>query len=273
MSNNDPLVTVIMAAYNSESSVGATIESVRNQTFTDWTLVVVDDCSTDGTLSVLKGFAEQDKRIRVIAGQENRGQGHCRNVAIAATSSPLIAVLDADDICLPDRLQQQVDFMREHPEVDVLGGAAYYIFPDRPDSPVLVCRPETHEELVRAIYTECPFVHPTVMYRRSYIEQAKGYRVELRRGQDSDLWFRTYRVARFHNLQVPLVNYSCRPRTRLRDALYATRARYEMAARDKRLLTSGWHIMRPLAHYALVRMKLRSPFGRSVDVGRQAGDG
>ena len=95
------------------------------------------------------------------------------------------------------------------------------MLPDDSDSGWVVRLPERHEELVESIYKSCPFVHSSVVYRRQFIERAKGYRTELLRGEDADLWLRTYRDSRFHNLQEPLIKYVYRKTPPLKDALYA----------------------------------------------------
>ena len=115
MSGESSQVTVVMAVYNGALCVGNAIESLLAQTFEDWNLIAVDDHSTDNTLEVLNGYADRDRRITIMPRTENRRPAHCRNVAISASSSPLIAIIDSDDVWLPDKLRIQVEFMRAHP--------------------------------------------------------------------------------------------------------------------------------------------------------------
>lgn len=264
MSSMDYPVTVVMAAYNSAHCVGRAIESLLAQTFEDWNLIVVDDHSTDNTLEVLNGYANRDRRIIVMPRDENRRPAHCRNVAISASSSPLIAIIDSDDVWLPDKLRLQMEFMKRHPETDVLGTAAYYVLPDEPQSGLVVCLPESHEDLVSVIYRCCPFIHSSVIYTRRFIERANGYRTELLRGEDADLWLRTYRDSRFHNLREPLIEYVYRKVPPFRDALFAVKLYYEAAARERRLAKYGWYIVRPLIADLAIRLRLMPSHPRGL---------
>src|SRR5437879_6171355 len=112
-----------MAAHNAASFVGAAIDSIISQSFTDWMLIVVDDGSTDGTFEALSSYSSKEGRIKTLQQTKNRGLAHSLNAGIAQTQSELIARMDADDRCFPNRLSSQVEFMRERPEVDVLGSA------------------------------------------------------------------------------------------------------------------------------------------------------
>ena len=99
-------VTVIVAAYNVAKLIGRALESVRSQTFKDWEIIVVDDASTDGTPFIVHGMAEVDRRIRLICQEQNRGPAAARNRAIAEARGEWVAVLDADDAWLPERLER-----------------------------------------------------------------------------------------------------------------------------------------------------------------------
>lgn len=273
MDNSSSLVTVVMTAYNSVSCVSKAITSVIAQTYQDWKLIVVDDHSTDSTLSILRDFANRDNRIEIIAQAENHRPARSRNAAIAASSSPLIAILDADDAWFPDKLRLQVEFMSLHPEVDVLGTASYWVLPDEPDAKFLMCPPATHEELAQRIYLNCPITHSTVLYRRQFIERAGGYRTDFLRCEDGELWMRTYRDFRFHNLQEPLVEYTCSKIPPFSDLPYVTKMYYQAAVRERSLLKHSWHIVRPIIAYTAIRMGLRPGYLRKTKVAGDTLDG
>lgn len=107
------MVSVVMPAYNAEKYIEAAIESIQNQTMEDWELVVVDDCSNDGTRDVINKLAEQDKRIRPIFNEVNKGTAGSRNTAMDNCRGEYIALLDADDIWHPEKLERQLKRIAE----------------------------------------------------------------------------------------------------------------------------------------------------------------
>ena len=108
------LVSVVMPAYNKQDVIAESVRSVIAQTFPHWELLVVDDASTDGTLSVANRLAEDDSRIRVVALKENGGIANARNVGMAAAQGQYLAFLDSDDLWLPKKLQVQMEFICRH---------------------------------------------------------------------------------------------------------------------------------------------------------------
>ncbi|MBR7164207.1 MAG: glycosyltransferase family 2 protein [Clostridia bacterium] len=112
-----PEISVIMSVYNGETYLEEAIESVRNQTFKNWELIVINDCSTDSTSEILAGFASKDERIKVHTNEVNLKLPTSLNKAIFLSSGKYIARMDADDICLPDRFEKQYKFMEEHSDV------------------------------------------------------------------------------------------------------------------------------------------------------------
>lgn len=109
-----PLVSVITAAFNAEAFIGDTIESVRQQSLTDWEMLVVDDASSDETGKVVEEIAAQDPRVVLICQEENGGVSVARNRALAQARGRFLAFLDSDDLWLPDKLEHQVAFMKGH---------------------------------------------------------------------------------------------------------------------------------------------------------------
>lgn len=104
-------VSVITPAYNAAKFLKQTVESVQKQTFTDWEMIIVDDCSTDDTYKIAKKLSESDKRIKVLQNRINSGVAVTRNVALDAAAGEYMAFLDADDLWLPQKLEKQVNFM------------------------------------------------------------------------------------------------------------------------------------------------------------------
>ncbi|MCI8465867.1 MAG: glycosyltransferase family 2 protein [Lachnospiraceae bacterium] len=124
----DPLVSVIMPAYNGEKYIGEAIESVLNQTYGNLELIVVEDKSTDATPDLIRRY--QDSRIRLYFNDRNQGIAYSTNLGIEKSRGKYIALLDDDDIALERRLEWQVDFLEKHEEIDVLGGRSALIDKD-----------------------------------------------------------------------------------------------------------------------------------------------
>jgi len=108
------LISVITPVYNSEKYIADTIESVLAQTYPDWELIIVDDCSTDNSKDIIREFAKNENRIHLIEFEENAGTGKARDVALKNAKGRFVAFLDSDDMWLPEKLEKQIRFMTEN---------------------------------------------------------------------------------------------------------------------------------------------------------------
>lgn len=165
-------VSVIMPAYNGEKFIGEAIQSIIDQTHTCWELFVIDDCSTDRTVEIIKSF--NDDRIRFIQNPKNMGIAYNTNLGIEKSSGKYIALLDDDDVSLKDRFKIQVNYLENHPEVDVLGGADIEI---DENGAYIKCSgpPIRNPKLITAyqlFFKKC-FTNCTVMYRREFVLKNK----------------------------------------------------------------------------------------------------
>jgi glycosyltransferase involved in cell wall biosynthesis len=177
-----PLVSVIMPVYNREVLVADAIRSIQAQTFQDWEFLILDDASTDRTWSVCQSFADSDKRIRLHKNEKNRGCGAGRNDLIRISTGRYIAIQDSDDISVPDRLQQETDFLEAHPEIGLVSGVAEWV--DVKDGRVLLRYPpslfegepypQNKSEMVRLLYDRMDVTVPACMFRRSVIAQVSN---------------------------------------------------------------------------------------------------
>lgn len=111
---NQELVSIIMPAYNCEDFIGETIESVLNQSYTNWELIIVDDCSSDNTANIIKEYAAKDDRVRYFKNNSNSGAAISRNNAVQQASGKYLAFLDSDDLWKKDKLTKQIAFMQEN---------------------------------------------------------------------------------------------------------------------------------------------------------------
>lgn len=108
------LVSVITPSYNSEKFIAETIQSVQNQTYSNWEMIIVDDCSTDNTTTIISSFSESDKRIKLLRLNTNSGTGIARNTALNAATGKYIAFLDSDDLWKPEKLEKQIGFLAKN---------------------------------------------------------------------------------------------------------------------------------------------------------------
>ncbi|WP_285814600.1 glycosyltransferase [Microbacterium sp. Marseille-Q6648] len=178
-----PRLTVTMPAYNAELTIARAVRSTLSALPDDSELVVLDDCSTDATLSRL-GEVE-DKRLRVVAGDTNVGGARARNELLRITDSEFIASMDADDVVLPWRFHLQ---LRALTLADVVFGGALRVRRGRAPQPSFPSRLGP-KELPVAMLFHNPVFHPTLAAKRLAIHQVGGYR-DLRVAQDYDLWLR-----------------------------------------------------------------------------------
>ncbi|NBU81813.1 MAG: glycosyltransferase family 2 protein [Flavobacteriaceae bacterium] len=110
----DDLVSIITPTYNSEKFISATIQSVQNQTYSNWELIIIDDCSSDNTVEIINNKIKLDSRIKLHSLNENKGTGVARNLGITVSKGSYISFLDSDDLWKPNKLERQLDFMKEN---------------------------------------------------------------------------------------------------------------------------------------------------------------
>src|SRR3989344_2426163 len=117
----EPLLSVVMAVYNSEKYLSTSIKSVLSQTYPHFELIIVNDGSIDGSESIAREYIAKDKRIVYLKNEVNAGQSATRNRAIKCAKGDYIAIVDSDDICIPSRFEKQVNFLNKNKNIDVLG--------------------------------------------------------------------------------------------------------------------------------------------------------
>jgi glycosyltransferase involved in cell wall biosynthesis len=198
-----------MVVHNGERFLAEAVESVLAQSLSDFEFVVVDDGSTDATGAILEGYASRDSRM-VVHHQANAGGSAARNRGFRLVSAPLVANLDADDVALPRRLEQQHEFMTQHPEVGVVGGAVTFI--DASGREFGEWRyPLADAEIRRAFAHSTPLAHPSTMIRKDAFFATAGYRRLLSAAQDVDLWLRIGERHELANVPGVVLRYRIHP--------------------------------------------------------------
>jgi len=206
-----PLVSVVMPAYNSAKFVVEAIESVKNQTFKDFEFIVVDDCSTDDTLSVIKKtLMNFDNPYKIIENESNMGVSVSRNIANRIATGEFIAVVDSDDINLSTRLEEEVDFLKREKSFDVCGSLMEEMGEDGELFRSAIPRPIDMSSIKKwmYVYGESPILHPSSMYRKKAFFEMGGYDEDILWCHDFDLFFKMVRHRKkMHNLQSVLAKY------------------------------------------------------------------
>jgi len=204
--NGLPKISVLMPVYNAQRYLAEAVESILNQTFTDFEFLIINDGSTDRSLDILQHYARQDDRIR-LTSRPNTGHVKALNEMLAQAKGDLIARMDADDIALPDRFAQQVNFLDRHPEVVCVGGA-HAIMDDAGRLLTWLKLPTTDQEIQQKVLAgHGSICHPCAMIRREALWAIGGYDETLMPAEDIDLWLKLGEIGKLANLDQPILRY------------------------------------------------------------------
>lgn len=198
-----PRVSIGMTVLNCAATLAPAIQSILNQTFSDWELLVVDDGSDDETVSIARAYC--DRRIRVLCDGSHRGRAARSNQAIDCAQGKYFAVMDGDDVSYPPRLALQVEYLEQHPEIALLGGAMLVFGRGGQALGTRQC-PTTHEQICRRPWRGLYLAHPTWMGPTEWFRSHR-YRPEVVYSQDQDLLLRTYDCSRFAALPEIVCGY------------------------------------------------------------------
>jgi len=207
-----PRVSVIIPAYNAATYLPHAMESVMRQTFADWEIVLVDDGSTDHTAAVCQEYQSKLQRLQYIH-QPNRGISAARNTALQAARGEFIALLDADDVWLPQRLERGVKVLDSEPETGLVHARVARIDGNGVVLGQLKVEPKhLSGRIARNIYTRrAHIICPTAMFRRTCLETIGLFDEALRTTEDRDLWFRIARRWRVAYIDEVLAYYRLSP--------------------------------------------------------------
>lgn len=199
-----PTISVLMTVYNAAAYIESAIQSILDQTYRDFELIINNDGSTDNTVAVIRQFT--DSRIRFFDHSENRGLTYARQTLLEAAEGKYVAILDSDDISFPDRLEKQYRFLEDHPVVVLCGGNALLIDKEGKLTGDLLHPFYRAEELKVRLFFNNIFVHSSVMFRREQALLAGGYR-DKAPAEDYDLFVRLAEQHSVHIFNEPLVFY------------------------------------------------------------------
>lgn len=195
------LVSIIMPAYNSGKYISESIESIQAQTYKNWELLVVDDCSKDSTVEIIQKYAADDNRIRLLHNEKNSGAAISRNYALREAKGKWIAFLDSDDVWLPQKLEKQIDFMMSNGYKFTY--TDYRIRLNGEWMPYINTGPKVVTKA--KLYCYCYFSTITVMYDRECIGLIQI--ADLKKNNDYAMWFQAIKKSPCYRLPECLSYY------------------------------------------------------------------
>jgi glycosyltransferase involved in cell wall biosynthesis len=206
-----PSVSVLLPCFNAAATLPEALESLAEQTFTDFEVVLVDDGSTDDSPAIAQAWVDRDRRFRLIS-QSHQGIIAALNAGLQACQAPCVARMDADDRSHPERLARQVAFLGAHPDVAVVGCLVDGYPPDQVRQGFSIYLEWLNSlvednDIRREMFVESPLAHPSVAFRKDWVEQVGGYQ-ERGWPEDYDLWLRLYLAgARFAKVDQVLLDW------------------------------------------------------------------
>ena len=211
-------ISVLMAVYNCDKYLREAIDSILNQTWSDFEFIIVDDGSTDNSLQILKEYA--DPRIKVITYEENWGVAHARNVGLEHCASEFVALMDADDVALPGRLKLQYEYLTEHGEIDGVYAKCRYMGMDGKLLEMEYPKAYFNYKYLKAVMIfENTISNTTAMFRRKIVEKYHlKYDETCKIGEDYRFWVEYLKYGKIVGIDKVLCYYRIRNHGLFNDA-------------------------------------------------------
>lgn len=202
--DNEIMISCLLTVYN-RPTVKNTIDSVLNQTYKNFELIIIDNCSTDKTVEVIKSYS--DPRIKLYINDSNYGQVFSLNKGLKLCRGKYIARIDADDLCSPDRFEKQITQFEENENLVIVGSNVNLI--NTTDNVIGEIKyPESDTEIKKFILLDSPFAHPSVMIKKEVIDKHNVfYNDKYLISADYELWSKILKYGAAINIQEPLVFY------------------------------------------------------------------
>ena len=194
-------LSILMTNYNEEKYIQMSIESVLENSFKNFELIVIDDGSNDSSVDIIKKYLDIDSRVKLYQNFTNMGVAHSKNLGLNYCRGDYIAMMDADDISLPNRFETQLRYMEENPEISICGGAMYLIFDQGTSLKMAIT-----DKIEKKLMIQNPFNHPTIMIRRHLVDSGIfRYSQRFRHTEDYRLWTKlSYKVG-MGNIDFPIL--------------------------------------------------------------------
>jgi len=207
MKSKKPLITIYMPVYNAQNFLSQSIESVLNQTFSDFEFIIVDDASTDNSWKIIKSFSKKDKRIIAIKNKINLGVSLSSNIAISQSKGKFLARMDADDISLPSRFEKQIKFLKNNSNIVAVGSQCFVI---NENNQIIGNKnfPTNFKQLAKMIFWAIPMQQPSMMINLSKLpKDFVWYTPNQSSAEEVNLMFRFMLYGQINNLPDYLLFY------------------------------------------------------------------
>lgn len=199
-------LTVVLPVYNGEKYLSETIDSVLSQTYKEFDFIIIDDCSTDNSVSII--LSKNDSRISFVQNEKNLGAVATPEKGMAAAKTKYIARIDQDDIWLPQKLEKQIEILEANPQIGICG-TSIELFGDRTGIKIF---PEENEALKVGLMFFCCMSHPSVIFRRDFLTvSGVSYNREYSLADDYKMWIDCIDKTQFYVIPEPLVKYRQHP--------------------------------------------------------------
>lgn len=199
-----PMVTVLMSVYNGERFLKEAINSILNQTFTDFEFLIINDGSTDRSVEIIESY--EDPRIRLINNEKNLKLIASLNKGISLARGKYIARMDCDDVSMPDRLEKEVNFLENSLDYGLVG-TYYTVIDGEGKDQYNVSYPSSNELIKLFLSLNCPLAHGSIMGRTELFKQNLYGSEESYAVEDYELWTRMSKVTKIHNIPEYLFKY------------------------------------------------------------------
>ena len=197
---SSPLVSVIVAAFNSETTIERCIKSIINQTYLNIEIIIIDDLSTDKTLEKINKF--KFKNLKIISNDRNLGPSISRNKGIARSNGEYISILDSDDYILPTKIEIQIDFLKKNKDYSIVGSN---VIINNGQKEILSIRKNSHEDIMKIITYYNPFCHSSIIFKRKNFLKTKMYNENIFFGEDHRLIAELLNFGKGFNIQEFLI--------------------------------------------------------------------
>jgi len=206
LSNENVLISVLMPNYNGAEYIAEAIESVLNQTYRDFELIIIEDASTDNSREIIDKFAATDSRIKVIQNATNQFVNISCNIGLEVAKGKYYARIDSDDICMPTRLEKQLEFMEANPDITICGAFCKII--DREGRVIANKTFPTNDAVIKkSIWSRTPIQHSCLFARIDKMREVGFYTGKKDPSEDLELMIRTMNIFKFANIPEYLVKY------------------------------------------------------------------
>jgi len=205
---NFEYVSFVIPVYNVESDILLkSLESVSRQTHKSFEAIIVDDSTDNMCSQICSDFCSGDVRFKYIKPAHRLGLAKALNYGVSLAQYDLIARFDSDDVCLDNRIELQLNFLKKNKHIDILGGSIEVV--NRLDQKLFLRKyPCSHGEISKSIHIECPIAHPSVVFKKAIFDRVGGYDENFKFAEDIDLWLRCLNSdANFSNLNLTIVRY------------------------------------------------------------------